>query len=187
MAGFGMRLVGEMRFPGRPEIIRDVRTYALHWLVMELPEAADNRNLLDDVRLLIAELATNAIKHSISGRWRHGSFRVRMWLGAGQVRVEVMDQGWWSGPRLRNDSNEVGGRGLQILAAVATKWGVSRRWVGRTVWFELLTQVPIAESTASLGAPARIGNTKPTRSRAPHELRRHLLRNLGEAFRGRAV
>ncbi|MEV4115537.1 ATP-binding protein [Nonomuraea sp. NPDC049695] len=187
MSTFEMKLVSAMRFPGCPQIIRDVRIYAAHWLVMALPEVADDENLLDNLRLLVTELAANAIKHTMSGRWRHGSFQVRLWLGAGRIRIEVVDQGWWSGPRLRNDSDEVGGRGLQILAAVATKWGVSRRWFGRTVWFELLTQVPIAESAASPGAPARIGNATPARSRARHELRRPLLRSLGEAFRGRAV
>jgi hypothetical protein len=65
-----------------------------------------------------------------------------MWLGAGQVRVEVMDQGWWSGPRLRNDPDETSGRGLHILATLATSWGVRRRRLGRTVWFEL--PIPIA-------------------------------------------
>lgn len=140
MAMLGMRVMGEMRFPGRPEIVSDVRIYVTRWLVVELPEAADNEELLDNVRLLATELAVNAIKHTISGRWNKGTFRVRMWLGAGRVRVEVMDQGWWSKPRLRNDLDEIGGRGLHILAAVAANWGVKRHWLGRTVWFELPAQ-----------------------------------------------
>ncbi|MEV0344881.1 ATP-binding protein [Nonomuraea sp. NPDC050680] len=149
-----MRLVGEMRFPGCPEVVSDVRIYAASWLVRELPEAADDANLLDNVRLLVTEIATNAIRHTISGRWRKGAFRVRMWLGSGgRIRVEVRDQGWWSGPRLRDDANETGGRGLQILAAVATRWGVRRHWLGRTVWFELLVQAPVAGGTAYLDEP----------------------------------
>lgn len=137
MTALGMRAIGEMRFPGCPEILRDVRIYVVRWLVTELPEAVEDGELLDNVRLLTTELAANAIKHTISGRWSKGSFRVRMWLGAGQVRVEVLDQGWWSGPRLRNDPDETSGRGLHILATVATSWGVSRRRFSRTVWFEL--------------------------------------------------
>jgi anti-sigma regulatory factor (Ser/Thr protein kinase) len=137
VAVLGARLIGEMQFPGCPEILSDVRIYMAQWLVIELPEAAEDGELLDDVRLLATELAANAIKHTISGRWSKGSFRVRMWLGAGQVRVEVLDQGWWSGPRLRNDPDETSGRGLHILATVATSWGVSRHRLGRIVWFEL--------------------------------------------------
>ncbi|MFI7145338.1 ATP-binding protein [Nonomuraea sp. NPDC050022] len=155
MTEVGMRLVGDMRFPGRPEVVSDVRIYAVTWLVGELPEAADDANLLDNVRLLVTEIATNAIRHTISGRWRNGAFRVRMWRGSGgRIRVEVRDQGWWSGPRLRSDdANETGGRGLQILAAVATRWGVRRHLFGRTVWFEL---DPIAASMACLDAPGQI-------------------------------
>ncbi|MEU6715360.1 ATP-binding protein [Nonomuraea sp. NPDC046802] len=139
-----------MRFPGRPQIVRDVRIYAAHWLVMALPEAADDENLLENLRLLVTELAANAIKHTMSGRWKHGSFRVRLWLGADRIRIEVVDQGWWSGPRLCDDPFETSGRGLQILAAVATKWGVRRRWFGRTVWFELPVQAPAAADIANV-------------------------------------
>ena len=137
MAVLDMRMVGEMRFPGRPDIISDVRIYATRWLVIERPETAEDVDLLDNLRLLATELSANAIKHTISGRWRRGSFRVRMWLDPRRVRVEVMDQGWWSRPRLRNDPSETSGRGLHIVEAVATTWGVRRRWLGRAVWFEL--------------------------------------------------
>ncbi|GGO80600.1 ATP-binding protein [Nonomuraea cavernae] len=140
MAALDMQVIGELRFPGRPEIVSDVRIYVSRWLVIELPEAADDGELVDNVRLLATELAVNAIKHTFSGRWRKGSFRVRMWLGAGRVRVEVMDQGWWSGPRLRADPDGTSGRGLLILATLAANWGVKRRWFGRTVWFELPVQ-----------------------------------------------
>lgn len=162
MAVLGARLIGKMRFPGCSEILSDVRIYVARWLVIELPEAVEDGELLDNVRLLATELATNAIKHTISGRWRKGSFRVRMWLGAEQVRVEVMDQGWWSGPRLRDDPDETSGRGLHILAAVATRWGVKRRWLGRTVWFELPIQFPPAEHPADLESPSRPGSLPPS-------------------------
>ncbi|MFI6707973.1 ATP-binding protein [Nonomuraea sp. NPDC050478] len=155
-----MRIIGDMRFPGRPEIMSDVRIYVTRWLVVELPEAADGGGLLDDLRLLATELAVNTIKHTISGRWSIGSFRVRMWLGAGRVRVEVTDQGWWSGPRLRDDPGGSGGRGLQILGAVAKKWGVKRRWFGRAVWFELPVSLPAAAHTAYLDSPYWTG-TRP--------------------------
>ncbi|MEU4223141.1 ATP-binding protein [Nonomuraea sp. NPDC026600] len=137
MAALDMRMVGDMRFPGRPDIMSDVRIYATRWLVVERPETAEDEDLLDNLRLLATELSANAIKHTISGRWRRGSFRVRMRLDPRRVRVEVMDQGWWSRPRLRNDLSETSGRGLHIVEALAATWGVRRRWFGRAVWFEL--------------------------------------------------
>ncbi|MET8003769.1 ATP-binding protein [Nonomuraea glycinis] len=170
MALLGPRLIGEMQFPGCPEILSDVRIYVTRWLVKELTEAAEDGELLDNLRLLATELAANAIKHSISGRWSKGSFRVRMWLGAEQVRVEVMDQGWWSGPRLRNNPDETSGRGLHILTAVATQWGVERRWLGRTVWFELPIQFPTDAHPADLGPPCRRGTMPPPGRRYLHDL-----------------
>ncbi|MFC4012638.1 ATP-binding protein [Nonomuraea purpurea] len=161
MAASGIRLVGEMRFPGRSEIVSDVRIYAAHWLVMALPDAADDENLLENLRLLVTELAANAIKHTMSGRWKHGSFRVRLWLGADRIRIEVVDQGWWSGPRLHDALFETSGRGLQILAAVATKWGVRRRWFGRNVWFELPIHVPPVADIANV--PHRNHTQEPRR------------------------
>ncbi|MGW0809854.1 ATP-binding protein [Nonomuraea sp. NPDC002799] len=137
MAALDMWLVGEMKFPGRPDIMSDVRIYATRWLVNECPESAEDEDLLDNLRLLATELSVNAMKHTISGRWKRGSFRVRMWVDARRVRVEVLDQGWWSGPCLRDDPGGTSGRGLRIVAAVATTWGVRRRWFGRAVGFEL--------------------------------------------------
>ncbi|MFI7447450.1 ATP-binding protein [Nonomuraea sp. NPDC049714] len=132
--------------------------------------SAEGGELLDNVRFLAAELAANAIKHTISGRWSKGSFRVRMWLGAGRVRVEVMDQGWWSGPRLRDDPDETSGRGLHILAAVATRWGVKRRRLGRTVWFEFPIQFPAAARPADPEPPCRPGTMPPSGRRYLHDL-----------------
>ena len=111
MASLDMRMVGDMRFPGRPDIISDVRIYTTRWLIVERPETAEDEDLLDNLRLLATELSANAIKHTISGRWRHGSFRGRMWLDPRWVRVEVTDQGCWSRPCLRNDPSETSGRG----------------------------------------------------------------------------
>jgi anti-sigma regulatory factor (Ser/Thr protein kinase) len=170
MAVLGARLIGEMKFPGDPEILSDVRIYVARWLVIGLPAAAEDKELLDNVRLLATELAANAIKHTISGRWSKGSFRVRMWLGAEQVRVEVMDQGWWSGPRLRNGPDETSGRGLHILAAVATKWGVKRRRLGRTVWFELPIRSPTATHPADPASPYRPGAAPPSGNGYIHDL-----------------
>ncbi|MDF5759208.1 ATP-binding protein [Spongiactinospora sp. TRM90649] len=143
MAVRGMCVIGDMRFPGRTDIMSDVRIYVAQWLVIANPESAENGDLLYDVRLLVTELAGNAVKHTVSGRWRYGSFRVRMWLGTRRVRVEVTDQGALTRPRLRAAPTGSGGRGLRIVDATAVQWGVARRGVGRGVWFELPVRAPL--------------------------------------------
>jgi anti-sigma regulatory factor (Ser/Thr protein kinase) len=191
VAVLGARLIGEMKFPGFPEILSDVRIYVTRWLVIEMPAAAEDEELLDNVRLLATELAANAIKHIISGRWSKGSFRVRMWLGVERIRVEVTDQGWWSGPRLRNGPDETSGRGLHILAAVATQWGVKRRRFGRTVWFELPLQSPTATHPADPESPYRPGAAPPSGNGHIHDLAMTrvdiALRNLGKISRKRSA
>ncbi len=47
------------------------------------------------------------------------------------VRVEVTDQGGsWRGP----DDDQARGRGLAIVASLASAWGVTGSQDGRTVW-----------------------------------------------------
>ena len=79
--------------------------------------------------LLVSELVTNSIEHA------DGVITLRA-LWAGEVlRVDVSDLG--GGGRVitgRDDS----GRGLQIVDALAARWGVTRLdGAGRVTWFEL--------------------------------------------------
>ncbi|WP_158558028.1 hypothetical protein [Spongiactinospora gelatinilytica] len=86
MAAREMRMIGEMRFPGRTDIISDVRIYTVRWLAIEHPESAEDDTLIYNLRLLTTEIAANAIKHTLSGRWKRGTFRIRVWLGAHSER-----------------------------------------------------------------------------------------------------
>ncbi|THA71962.1 ATP-binding protein [Streptomyces sp. A0958] len=88
-----------------------------------------------EVALLVSELATNALLH---GSLRGRLFRVHLTLTAGALRIEVTDPRGERLPGLRSaDSNECYGRGLLIVAAVADRWGVEPRTVGKTVFAEL--------------------------------------------------
>ncbi|MFF5702833.1 ATP-binding protein [Streptomyces sp. NPDC012794] len=82
----------------------------------------------DDVGLLIAELAANAVTH---GRVPGRDFELRVSRLGEVVRVEVSD-----GRRDRRPSPGGSGYGLQVVGAVAAAWGVSDRLVGKTVWAE---------------------------------------------------
>jgi anti-sigma regulatory factor (Ser/Thr protein kinase) len=95
--------------------------------------------LPDDVRgsaaLLISELATNALLYG------EGEFAVSVsYLPDDRAaRVEVRDAGPGQ-PAIQNPDNSAEhGRGLRLVQALATRWGVQRSQVDRrkTVWFEV--------------------------------------------------
>ena len=89
---------------------------------------------VENVLLAASELVTNAILHG------EGSVAVTVWVSRLGVRMEVADNGAAT-PQLGRDDNEeqASGRGLLIVDALATHWGVTpkSRGPGKTVWFEM--------------------------------------------------
>ena len=84
-----------------------------------------------DVGLLASELATNALRHAAS------SFTVIVRYDGARVRVEVGD-GSRAVPRVRRPQpDEVSGRGLLLVEALASDWGVIPTLDGKRVWFEV--------------------------------------------------
>lgn len=85
---------------------------------------------LQNAKLLVTELATNAFIH---GR---GRIELHAHLDRDRLHVEVIDQGpgftWTSRER---DLGMPGGQGLRIVDAEASTWGIHEG--GRHVWFEL--------------------------------------------------
>jgi serine/threonine-protein kinase RsbW len=114
--------------PPRADSVGAVRRL-LRTLLVTLPDAK-----LDDVVLAASEVVTNAVLHG------DGMVTFAVSGQPGVVRVEVTDDGG-AVPRPRSDRTEgdEGGRGLLIVDAVATRWGVSPRrpGPGKTVWFEM--------------------------------------------------
>jgi anti-sigma regulatory factor (Ser/Thr protein kinase) len=116
-------------FPGLAEEV----THARHFVASLLAE----RGPVDDAVLIVSELATNAVRHSVSGS-AGGWFLVIVGFGHDLVRLEVVDQGGPHVPYLCDVTNqEEGGRGLLLIAACAKDWGVKEWPDGRTVWAEL--------------------------------------------------
>lgn len=81
--------------------------------------------------LLISELVTNVVVHGGM------QAQVSVTTDVGGVRVDVHDEGRRL-PRVPVfDPLAESGRGLQLLEACATCWGVHEDHPGKTVWFEL--------------------------------------------------
>ena len=91
----------------------------------------------DDAVLLVSEIFSNSVRHSGSGVPGE-TVTVGVRAGDGIVRVEVTDRAGPGTPELRPAGRDAeGGRGLQLVAGLAARWG-SRRHGGQTVtWFEL--------------------------------------------------
>src|SRR5262249_55514706 len=86
------------------------------------------------VPLLTSELVTHAYRHART------ETRVSVPLYEGCVRIEVRDVGGGE-PELRPlDTDRVDGRGLQIVDAIADRWGYDTSPGGTSVWFELARQ-----------------------------------------------
>ncbi len=115
---------------GRPERARVVRTFVGAVLGPGHPCG-------DDAELLVSEIFGNSVRHSGSGAAGE-MVTVAVRVGDGTVRVEVTDRAGPGTPELRPASRDAeGGRGLQLVAALAVRWG-SRRRGGRLVtWFEI--------------------------------------------------
>jgi anti-sigma regulatory factor (Ser/Thr protein kinase) len=81
--------------------------------------------------LLTSETVTNAVVH--------GRSEVRVTIDASpqRLRVEVGDDDVRHPVRRPADVESLGGRGVALLDAYATTWGVDSRGDGKVVWFEL--------------------------------------------------
>jgi anti-sigma regulatory factor (Ser/Thr protein kinase) len=114
-------------FPGVPAQVAHARRFVAGVL--------SGLTAADDVVLCVSELASNAVLHSGSRR-PGGQFVVRAGVTrAGHIRAEVQDLGgpWTPDP----DIGEERGRGLLIVAGLATHWGIAGSDAGRTAWLEL--------------------------------------------------
>ncbi|MBD0745260.1 anti-sigma regulatory factor [Streptomyces sp. CBMA152] len=82
--------------------------------------------------LLVSELVTNSL------RYASGPIGVRMaCLEPGALLVEVSDPLPEEPVERDAGPDDEGGRGLQLVACSARRWGTRRGRTGKTVWFEL--------------------------------------------------
>ena len=116
------------RFPGRCDQVACARSFVRHVLA-ECPR-------LDEAVLMTSELCTNALQHSASGDG--GTFEVSVYYGPGSARIEVRDNGSANTPAPHSfDECSEDGRGLEIVACLAHRWGQRGDEYGRCVYFEM--------------------------------------------------
>jgi serine/threonine-protein kinase RsbW len=113
-------------FPGQADQARHVRRFVA-FLLDDHPKAGDAVQA-------VAELAANALQHTLSAA-PGGQLvvEVRGWR-CGHVAISVTDQGGPNEPRpAEPDFLDGHGRGLQLVATTATWWGWCGDDAGRTV------------------------------------------------------
>ncbi|RKE20917.1 ATP-binding SpoIIE family protein phosphatase [Streptomyces sp. TLI_171] len=86
-------------------------------------------HLVDNCELMVSELVTNAIRHAT----RPVTLRL---VRTSLLRCEVGDDSPALPRTRRAGPDEERGRGLQIVARCADRWGATRLGAGKVVWFE---------------------------------------------------
>lgn len=112
---------------------------ARHRLAAELADVLPPA-LLSDVVAVVAELVGNAVRHAgpLPGGVVRVAWRVRHDGTGDAVEVRVTDGGAPVLPMPREAGpEEIDGRGLRIVQALADRWGVERDGLGQSVWAEL--------------------------------------------------
>jgi anti-sigma regulatory factor (Ser/Thr protein kinase) len=104
---------------------------ARQFLISTLTEwSADHH--LEIATLLASELVTNAVLHT---RSKHVDLSVL--LDGDRLRVEVADESGALPARLGGGPLAATGRGLTLVDALASGWGVDVSAIGKIVWFEV--------------------------------------------------
>jgi DNA-binding NarL/FixJ family response regulator len=88
-------------------------------------------DLLDAALLVVSELVTNAVTHAGS------ECRVRLQLSSSVLRIEVADIGSGSPEPQPPTMTEEHGRGLLLVSAMSSAWGIDPLDDGKVVWAEL--------------------------------------------------
>ena len=90
----------------------------------------------DLLELLVSELVTNAILHAGT------DFKLRVTYDDGLLRVEVCDTSAAKARPRHYGTGSTTGRGLALIEALATEWGVDTDVHGKSVWFTLRVEAP---------------------------------------------
>ena len=118
-----------MTLPAAPAAATTARTEVTRRLSQRVTVGA-----LDDVRLLLTELITNALRHSDVAPG--DEIEVKAEVADGAIRIEVSDPGRNGPVAPREPGANGGGFGLYLVERLTNRWGVERE-DGTTVWAEV--------------------------------------------------
>jgi anti-sigma regulatory factor (Ser/Thr protein kinase) len=88
----------------------------------------DEAPVIDDARLVVSELATNAVIHART------PFRVSVRFAPATIRIAVHDRSLSEPVILDVPPTAPSGRGLRLIAAIADSWGIEPTADGKAVW-----------------------------------------------------
>jgi anti-sigma regulatory factor (Ser/Thr protein kinase) len=98
-------------------------------LLTEVLRRAGHRGqLLDDARLVITELAANAVAHARS------PFTVSIRSRSSTIHIRVRDRSRAMATMRADAPTTASGRGLRLVAALSSRWGVDPVADGKVVW-----------------------------------------------------
>jgi len=134
-------LLGRMTTAGRPVHLHAVRRFVAETLGTG-PGAAGTEST-DTAVLLVSELVANSMTHSRSAS-DGGMVTVALFAIPGGIRAEVTDQGGATTPAVLRSGQELAdhGRGLELVSALATRWGYRGGSAGVVTWFDLCDPTP---------------------------------------------
>ena len=100
--------------------------------VVEMAEPFIDVERIPDLRLVISEVITNAVRHGGAG-----DMMVAVTPKSGYLCVQVTDTGDGFAPRPRAyEPDEDGGFGLFLVERLTRRWGLTRENSNTRVWFE---------------------------------------------------
>lgn len=130
-----MRPLSELTLGGEADAVPKARRFTAKSL------AAEPEHLIEDAEQVVSELVTNAILHGAE------PVTLRILRGEHALRLEVEDGGRSLPIVSRPSSDSMTGRGLSLVATIASRWGVEESPSGKVVWAEL-AEHPVAHEPA---------------------------------------
>ena len=139
------RMIDEvLALGGLLDVVEEALAAAQERLAPELQSAGRARRFVDEtlrrwdcgeqldvVTLLVSEVVTNAIVHART------EVEVSVQLTPDAVRIEVIDHADVVPEARVAADDDTTGRGLALVEALASAWGVEARPDGKAVWFEV--------------------------------------------------
>lgn len=120
-----------LELPFEPASASVARRHVVHVLRTRGVEAIT----CEDAALIVSELVGNALRHGQA--MRGGRLTVGWQFTNDRLRIEVTDGGGGRPVQRRTDALAAGGRGLEIVAALAQSWGYAVDDAGTMVWAQV--------------------------------------------------